>query len=79
MNWVAEIRGEGERKGGDRDEVEGRACPAPTGGAMSEAAIGASGPGGMNPSPTSLEIGHSSRFNDVLSMIATLTSDGVLE
>ena len=42
-------------------------------------AIGASGPGGMNPSPTSLEIGHSSRFNDVLSMIAPLTSDSVLE
>lgn len=53
--------------------------PGPYWGAMSEAAIGASGPGGMNPSPTSLEIGHSSRFNDVLSMIAPLTSDSVLE
>ena len=53
--------------------------PGPYRGAMSEAAIGASGPGVMNPSPTRLEIGHSSRFNDVLSMIAPLMSDSVLE
>lgn len=53
--------------------------PGPYRGAMSEAAIEASGPGGMNPSPTSLEIGHSSRFDDVLSMIAPLMSDSVLE
>lgn len=53
--------------------------PGPYRGAMSEAAIEASGPGVMNPSPTSLKIGHSSRFNDVLSMIAPLTSDSVLE
>ena len=53
--------------------------PGPYRGAMSEAAIGASGPGVMNPSPTSLEIGHSSRFNDGLSMIAPLMSDSVLE
>lgn len=53
--------------------------PGPYWGVMSEAAIGAKLPGGMNPSPASLEIGHSSHFNDVLSMIAPLTSDSVLE
>ena len=53
--------------------------PGPYRGAMSETAIGANGPGVMNPSPTSLEIGHSYRFDDVLSMIAPLTSDSVLE
>ena len=67
-------------KGKGAIEIQWRAGHArPLLGAMSEAAIGASGPGGMNPSPTSLEIGHSSRFNDVLSMIAPLTSDSVLE
>ena len=53
--------------------------PGPYGVAMNEAAIGVSGSGGMNPSPASLEIGHSYRFNDVLSMIAPLMSDSVLE
>ena len=53
--------------------------PGHCGVAMNEAAIEVSGPGGMKTSPASLKIGHSSRFNDVLSMIAPLTSDSVLE
>ena len=53
--------------------------PGHCGVAMNEAAIEVSGPGGMKTSPASLKIGHSYRFNDVLSMIAPLMSDSVLE